>query len=151
MIRRRGKRIAGQVLDKPGESLSCEAAGSDVEALVFEVEVAPNPEPDVVRDRAAPPKSGERIAFGVEQFAAEPLVVLGAALDRAVVSVVEARAEASRPEAVRASHAFGGVVAHPVLLDEHLEPRQRRFGGVNARLRILARLDAVVLEPERCG
>ena len=86
--------------------------------------------------------------LGVKQLAAEPLVVLRAALDGSVVSVVEAGAEACRPEAVGAAHALRRVLAHPVLADELLEPRERGLRGMDAGFRVLALLEPVVLETE---
>src|SRR6185436_19846378 len=90
----------------------------------------------------------QRLALCVEQLPAEPLVVERAALDRAVVAVVEARLEAVRPEPVGAAHPLGGVLAHPVLFDELLQSRERGLRAADARLRVLPLLDAVVLEPE---
>ena len=46
------------------------------------------------------------------------------------------------------SNAFGGVLAHPLLFDELLEPSERCFRSSNARFRVLPRFDAVVLEPK---
>ena len=90
-------------------------ARSDVEALVLEVQVTGDAHPDVVRDRAAPPKLDESGPLGLEQLAAQSLVVLRAGLDRTVVPVVEARTEARRPEAVRPADPLGRVVPDPVL------------------------------------
>ena len=85
----------------------------------------------------------------LEQLSPKPLEVLGAQLDRAVVAVVEAGPEAVGPEAVEAAHALGGVVAHPVLDGELLEPRDRGFRGADARLRVLSVLASILLETER--
>ncbi len=45
-------------------------AASDIEALILEVEVAANPYPDFVADRAAAAEVDESLALGLEQLAA---------------------------------------------------------------------------------
>src|SRR5207344_1283953 len=121
---------------------------SEVEALVLEVEVAAHAQPHVVADGAAATQIYEGLALGVEQLAAESLIVLRSALDRAVVPVVEAGAEAIGPEAIRTTHALGRVLANPLLVDELLESRESRLRSVDACLRVRAILDPVVLEPQ---
>ena len=48
----------------------------DVEPLILEVEVAGDPDPDVVADRACAAELEQRFPLGVEQLAAQALVVL---------------------------------------------------------------------------
>ena len=91
------------------------------------------------------------LPLGVEQLAPQPLVVLRALLDLAVVLVVEACSEAAGAEAVGAAHALGRVLAHPVLAGELLETPERGLGGMDARLGLLLVGDAVVLEPQQRG
>jgi hypothetical protein len=49
---------------------------SDVEALILEVEVAGDPEPDVIADRAGATEAEYCFPLGFEEFAAQVLVVL---------------------------------------------------------------------------
>src|SRR5262249_30486190 len=72
----------------------------------------------------------------------------GAGLDRPVVTVVEARAEAIGSEPVGAAKALGRVLSHPFLVNEFLEPGERRFGGADACLRLLANVETVVFDPQ---
>src|SRR5439155_13656371 len=78
--------------------------GSDIEAGVLEVEIALDKVHDVVVDSPLTPQLDDRSALGVEQLAAQPLVVLRPLLDRAVVLGVEARREAALAETVQAPH-----------------------------------------------
>ena len=68
-----------------------------------------------------------RVPLGVEQLAPEPLVLRGALLDALLVDALVARAEAVRAEPVLPTYALGGVLAHPVLVRELLEPGERRL------------------------
>src|SRR6185312_1412085 len=122
---------------------------SDVEACVLEIEVALDAMHDVVVDDPVAAKADDRAPLGLEQLAAESLVVQRPRLDLAVVAVVEARGEAVAPEVVETAHAFGGVLPDPVLGQELIEARESRVGGLDARLRVLVLGDAVVLDPER--
>jgi hypothetical protein len=74
---------------------------SDVESLIFEVEVARDTKPDVVADPAAATKLRERLTLGFEQLPAQALVVLRAGLDASVVFLVEAGTEPIASEAIR--------------------------------------------------
>ena len=86
--------------------------------------------------------------LGVEQLAPQALVVLRALFDRAVAVGVVARAVALLPEAVEPAHPLGGVLAHPVLQRQLVEPLERRLGGPDPRLRLLVLGDAAVVEVE---
>jgi len=84
------------------------------------------------------------LKYSFEQLEAKPLVVLRAGLDSTVVRAVEPRAEASSSEVVQAAHALGGVIAHPVLVHELLEPGEPGIHGVDPGLGILALVHVVV-------
>jgi len=58
--------VAARVVDVADEALH----RSDVEALIFEVEVAANADPNLVGDDACPPELHERVALGIEELAA---------------------------------------------------------------------------------
>ena len=90
-----------------------------------------------------------RLALGLEQLAAQPLVLLRALLDAVVVHALVARAEAVGAEAVLAARALGRVLAHPAFRRELLEARERSLGRLDARLRVLALGAAVVLESQQ--
>ena len=77
-----------------------------------------------------------------------PLVGVGLLVDRPVVLVVEARREAPDAEVVHAAHAVGGVVAHPVLAAQLLDPVQGGARGQDARLGLALLEVAVVLDVE---
>src|SRR5439155_1251852 len=62
----------------------------DVEARVLEVEVTPNTVDDVAADRPRTPEGHDGVALGVEQLAAQSLIVLRLRLDRSVVLRIEA-------------------------------------------------------------
>ena len=63
-------------------SLSPRSPDSDVESLVLEIEIAGDTQPDVVADHPASAKLEKSVPLGLEQLAAQPLVVLRAGLDR---------------------------------------------------------------------
>src|SRR2546428_12286654 len=90
-------------------------AGSDVEARILEIEVALDNVHHVVVDLSLPPELDDRSPLGVEELAAQSLVVLRPLLDRAVVVRVEAGREAALAESIQAAQALGRVLAHPVL------------------------------------
>ena len=50
---------------------------------------------------------------------------------------------------IGAAHALGRVLAHPLLRDQLLETHEGRLRRMDPRLRVLAVLDPVVLEPEQ--
>ena len=84
-----------------------------IQAQILEIEVSGDPEPDVVRDDAGAPELEHRVALRTEELAPQALEVLRARLDRAVVAVVEAGAEAVAAEAVRTAEALAMVpLAH---------------------------------------
>src|SRR5262249_58480564 len=88
-------------------------------------------------------------ALGVQKLATESLVVLRAALDRAVVRLVEAGGEPVLPEAIGAPQALRGVLADPVLAYELVEAHERSVRGVQPRLDLLLRRAAVLLQAEQ--
>ena len=87
--------------------------------------------------------------LGVEQFAAQPLVENGALLGAVVVLAGEPRGEAVRAEPVLPARALERVVVRPAFLGDLLDPCERRFGRLDARLRVLAVRAAVVLDPDQ--
>ena len=86
--------------------------------------------------------------LGLEELAHHLLVGGRLLLDRAVVAVVEAGLEAVAPEAERAPEPLGGLRADGAVLDELLEPGERRLGGLDPHLRVLALGAAVVADSE---
>ena len=122
--------------------------GSDVQALVLEVEVALDAAHDVVVDVAVAPKLAHRLPLRFEELAAQPLVRDGLVLDRPVALRVEARSEPVAPEAVEPAQPLDGVGTHPVLVDQLVEASERRLRGSDPRLRLLLLGEPVVLEVE---
>jgi len=105
-------------------------------------------ERDLVVDLAHVAQADDLRALGLEDLAPQALVGVGLLVDRPVVLVVEARREAPDAEVVHPAHAVGGVVAHPVLAAQLLDPVQRRARGEDPRLRFALLEVAVVLDAE---
>ena len=91
------------------------------------------------------PERDDRLLLGAQQLAPEPLVRLRLLLD-AAVAVAESFAEAADAEVVEPAHPLGGLLAHPVLVDQLLDPRERGLRGALAGDRLLALLAVVVLQ-----
>src|SRR6266542_3344985 len=77
----------------------------DVEPRVLEVEIALDAVHHLVVDPSLAAQLDDRLTLGVEQLAAQPLVVQGTLLDHPVVLVVEAGPEAALAELVEAEQA----------------------------------------------
>src|ERR687892_2058690 len=127
----------------PGRSPALE-----VEARVFEVEVALDSAHDSVVDPAAASKLEDRATLGRQELVAEALVVARAGLDRAIALGTEAGAKALAAEVVEPAQSVGGVFQHPLLLEKLLEPCERCLRRVDAGLRLLLLGQPVVLEAE---
>src|SRR5689334_10523648 len=80
---------------------------SHVEPGVLEVEVALNAVHDRVADPPLPAEIDHGGSLGVQELAAQPLVVLRALLDRAVVRLVETGSEPVLAEAIGAAQPLG--------------------------------------------
>ena len=125
---------------------SCRGLG--VEAGVLEVDVALDALHHLLGDHPVVAQRDHGLPFGVEQLPPQALVPRRAFLDAVVVVSVVAGAEPIRAEAVLATKPFGGVLVHPVLDGELLEPGERRLGCLDPCLRILPLGAAVVLDAQ---
>src|SRR2546423_7215111 len=74
---------------RPDRGISQPLDRSDVEPGVLEIEVPFEPVHDAIVDHPIPPQAHDGAALGLEQLAAEPLVVGRPFLDRAVAFAVE--------------------------------------------------------------
>src|SRR5689334_2860237 len=101
---------------------------------------------DRVVDPALPPELGNGLAFRLQPFALEPLVLLRALLELAVVLVREAGGKPVPSEVHQASSALERVREDPFLLGELVEPSQRGLGRIDASLRLLFLVETVVLD-----
>src|SRR5215207_8993911 len=99
-------------------------AGLHLETGVLEVEVTLDAVHDVVVDLALVAQADDLGALSLEQLANEALVVDGPCVDRAVVLVVEARREPPDAEVVHRTDALRRFLAHPLLADELVDPRE---------------------------
>src|SRR5919109_827258 len=132
----------------PGRSWECMADTLQVEAGVFEIEVALDLAHDRVVDAAAATKLEDGAMLGREELVAEPLVVGRPVFDRAVAFGVEAGAKALAAEVVEPAQPVGGVLQHPLLVHQLLEAREGGFGRMDARLGLLLLHEPVLLEAE---
>src|SRR2546428_8722563 len=86
-----------------------------LEPRLLEVEVALDPVHHRVVDPPDPAQLHDRPPLGLEELAAQPLVVERLALDLAVVSVVEAGGKTAAAEAVEAAQTLGRLGSNPLL------------------------------------
>jgi hypothetical protein len=112
---------------------------------LLEVEVTDDPPQHVLVDLALAPELDERCALGVEELADQVPVGIGPAVERLVTGAADAGFVPIAPQAVELVQASRSFALDPVLVDQLIEPRQSRFGGLDARLRLCAVRRRVVL------
>src|SRR5215210_5284815 len=118
-----------------------------LQAGLFQVEVALDAVHDLVPDAALVTHADEPLALRHEQLDHEALVVRRAFFDTVGIAV-EAGSEAVAAVGVEAAHTLLRVLAHPVLLTELSQALQGGLRDLDAAVGLLLLPDAVVFEAE---
>src|SRR5215211_6051460 len=127
--------------------LKCLQSALQLQARLFQVEVALDAVHDLVPDASLVAHCNEPQALRPEQLDHEALVG-GRAFFDAVRIALEAGGEAVTAVAVEAANALSRVLAHPVLVDKLVQALQGGLRDLNAAVSLLLVPDVVVLEAE---
>src|SRR5215211_4155446 len=128
--------------------LKCLQSALQLQARLFQVEVALDAVHDLIPDAALVAHGDEPQALRPEQLDHQALVG-GRAFFDAVRIAVEAGGETVPAVAVEAANALSRVLAHPVLVDKLIQALQGGLSDLDAAVSLFLIPDAVVFETKR--